>query len=300
MTTPANKTDMKPDNSPGSLHVVATPIGNLGDISARAIKVLGSVDLIAAEDTRHSRILLDHLGLSVPMLSLHEHNEARRIEELLARLLQGDSLALISDAGTPLMSDPGFRLVQAVAAAGLQVIAVPGPSAILAALSVAGLATDRFQFEGFLPAKSEALKKRLQALALLPHTLVCFENPRRLKKTLAAICEIIGPTRECVVARELTKMHEQVLRGSAESLLATYESQDVLQKGEAVLLISGAPEVKSDWVELPLNQLLKLLSDSLPPRQAAAVAAELSGRRKNDLYSRIQSLQTDSSTERVE
>ena len=282
------------DTETGGLYVIATPIGNLADISPRARQVLGEVDVIAAEDTRHSRVLLDHLQVRTPMLSLHDHNEEQRVQELLPRMAAGEKVALISDAGTPLMSDPGFRLVRAAGQAGLPVMAVPGPSAILAALSVAGLATDRFLFEGFLPAKQQARRKRLEELGRMPCTTVCFESPRRLQATLQDIVETLGADRECVVARELTKLHETVLRGTAGGLAQAYADSEVLHKGEAVLLIEGAQLVSDERVDLPVDQLLLALAAELPPRQAASIAAELTGLRRNDLYARIQAARPDS------
>lgn len=269
--------------SSGRLYVVATPIGNLADITRRAEEVLASVSLIAAEDTRHSRKLLSHLGISAEMLSLHEHNESQRLETLLDRLRAGEDVALISDAGTPLVSDPGHALVSAAIEAGVAVVPVPGASALLAALSVAGLPADRFQFEGFLPTGRSARRSRLAELAALPHTLVCFESPRRLAGCLADVAKVMGGERRCVVARELTKLHETLLRGSAAELLERVQADDSHALGEAVLLI-GATERSASRLELSVAELMSVLSEQLPPGKAAAVAARLTGLPRRELY----------------
>jgi 16S rRNA (cytidine1402-2'-O)-methyltransferase len=228
----------------GILYVVATPIGNLEDITARTLRILGEVDLIAAEDTRHSRKLLNHFGLRTPMISCHEHNERQRLEELLGRLRAGAKIALISDAGTPAIADPGYRLVQACHDAGIPVVPVPGPSALITALSVAGVPTDRFVFEGFLPAKAAARSACLEGLRHEPRTVVCYETPHRLPAALKAMAEVWGEERPLVVARELTKLHEELFRGTVAEALEHFAAERV--RGELVLILppfaAAAPE----------------------------------------------------------
>ena len=224
----------------GALHVVATPIGNLGDLTARAREVLASVDAICAEDTRHTRQLLGALGIERPLLALHEHNEADVAWKLVERLKAGDSLALVSDAGTPLVSDPGYRLVRDVRAAGLRVIPLPGACAAIAALSVAGLPSDRFCFEGFLPAKASGRRERLTALAREPRTLVFYESSHRIEESLADLVAMFGPDREAVLARELTKLFETVLGDTLEGIAAKVAADDNQRKGEFVLVVRGA------------------------------------------------------------
>lgn len=219
----------------GTLYVVATPIGNLEDITARALRVLGEVDLIAAEDTRHSRKLLNHFGIRTPMISCHEHNEQRRQELLLGRLAAGEKIALISDAGTPAIADPGYRLVRACHAAGVTVVPIPGPSALLAALSAAGEPTDRFVFEGFLPSRAAAREEALRALCGESRTVVCYETPHRLAAALAAIAAVWGGDRPLVVARELTKLHEELFRGTVSEALAHFGAVRI--RGELVLVL---------------------------------------------------------------
>ena len=264
--------------TPGTLWIVATPIGNLEDFSARAQRILGEVDLVLCEDTRHSGRLLAGFGLRARLASLHEHNEERETPGLIARLEAGESIALVSDAGTPLLSDPGFRLVRAAAAAGLTVSPVPGPSAILAALSVAGLPTDRFAFEGFLPAKTAARRARLEALALEPRTLVLFEAGNRLLALLTDAADMLGPERAAVVARELTKLHESLYRGSLGELAAALQHDPDARRGEVVVVIEGSPQaVAAEGDEALLARLLPALLEELPPSRAVKVAARLSG-----------------------
>ncbi len=266
-----------------TLFIVATPIGNLGDLNKRARETLASVDLIAAEDTRHSRRLLDHSGITTHMVSLHEHNEASRVPELMERLADGQSLALISDAGTPLISDPGFRLVRAASAAGHKVSPIPGPCAAVAALSVAGLPTDRFLVEGFLPARSGPRRKRLAALAAETATLIFYVAPHRLCDELADLAMALDGTRQAVVARELTKLHECVYRGSLESLLAQARADENMRRGELVILVAGA-ESEQDPGETELERMLSVLLAQLSPRTAAAVLADLTGCKRNKAY----------------
>ncbi len=269
----------------GVLYVVATPIGNLGDISARAIEVLGKVDAIAAEDTRHSGRLLQHLGISKPLLACHEHNERDASAHLVRRLLGGDSLALISDAGTPLVSDPGYNLVVQARAAGIRVVPVPGASAVLAALSAAGLPSDRFVFEGFLPAKSGARCKHLQEMVAEPRTMIFYEAPHRLLGSVQDMAQIFGGQRQAVLARELTKTYETI-KSAPLAQLAQWIEQDVnQQRGEAVLLVRGADlQQNQDEVDERSRQVLRLLCAELPLKKAAAITAQITGARKNLLY----------------
>jgi 16S rRNA (cytidine1402-2'-O)-methyltransferase len=269
----------------GRLYVVATPIGNLGDLSARAREALASADLIAAEDTRHTRALLQAAGVSRPMISLHEHNEAQRVSELLARFEQGATVALVSDAGTPLLSDPGFELVRRAAAAGVDVRVIPGPSAITAALAVAGLATDRFCFEGFLPSREGERRERLRALARETRTLVFFEAPHRIASALQDLAEVFGADRPAVVARELTKAHESVYRGTLGELAARARAEPNFQRGEITLVVAGSPRGADEQERSErLKRTLGLLVRELPPSRAAALAAELTGTRRNEAY----------------
>ncbi len=269
----------------GRLAVVSTPIGNLGDLSSRARDELASADLIAAEDTRRTGQLLNTLGIAKPLVSLHEHNETERIAELLARLEAGARIALVSDAGTPLLSDPGFELVRRVAAAGVLVVSVPGPSAITAALSIAGLPTERFSFEGFLPARLGERRTRLAELAEEPRTLVFFEAPHRIVEALSDCRDAFGATRRAVVARELTKAFETVYRGTLAELCAAAQGDTNFARGEITLVIEGAP-ARSDQAasEAQLEKTLRVLLAELSPSKAAAVAAELTGAKRNAAY----------------
>lgn len=276
--------------APGRLYVVATPIGNLGDLSARARETLAGAALIAAEDTRHTGTLLKAFGISTPMISLHDHNEAQRAPELVERLRGGASVALVSDAGTPAISDPGFDLVRACAAAGIEVIAVPGPCALVAALSIAALPTDRFCFEGFLPARGAARRARLGELSAERRTLVFYQSPHRIEETLADCAEHLGPTREAVLAREITKLHESLYRGSLAQLADRAKSDADLSRGEIVLVVAGAaPEVAAqgdDGHGGALDRALKPLLEELPLKQAAHLAARIAGVRDNEAYKR--------------
>ena len=271
---------------PGRIDVVATPIGNLGDLSPRAREALAAADVIAAEDTRHTAGLLKQLGVQRPLVSLHEHNEAARREELVARLRQGARVVLVSDAGTPLVSDPGYLLVRAAVEAGIVVQAVPGPSAVLVALAVSGLPVERFCFEGFLPARGGARRERLRALALEPRTLVFFEAPHRIVETLEDLAGTFGEEREACVARELTKVHESVYRGSLARLLQIAREDANFARGEITLVVAGAsgPEATPD--DAFVARAFELISAELPPSRAAAVVAALTGRRKQDVYNR--------------
>ena len=274
---------------PGELLVVATPIGNLGDISPRALDALRSADAVLAEDTRHSRRLLAHHGITTPLESLHEHNERTRADVVVERLLGGARLALVSDAGTPLLSDPGSALLARAHAAGVRVSPLPGPSALAAALSVAGFAADRFVFEGFLPAKAAARRSRLQALSREPRTLVFHEAPHRLAEALADLVAEFGAEREVVLARELSKVHETVIRAPLATLARRVDDEPDQQRGEIVLVVAGAPpasEADSTAAGIEVDVLLDALLEELPPRRAAAVAARVTGLRRNDLYQR--------------
>jgi 16S rRNA (cytidine1402-2'-O)-methyltransferase len=267
----------------GTLYVVATPIGNLADLSARAREVLGSVAAICAEDTRHTRALLAAYGLERPLLALHEHNEAELAWKLVERLRGGDSLALVSDAGTPLVSDPGYRLVREARAAGLQVSPVPGACAAIAALSVAGIPSDRFCFEGFLPAKASARRERLAALAREARTLVFYESSHRIEESLTDLADVFGPEREAVIARELTKLFETVLGDSLGALLERVRADADQRKGEFVLVVRGAADDDSAAL-LEGKRLFLKLKEHLSPSRAAKLAAELSGAPRKSLY----------------
>ena len=263
--------------APGRLHVVATPIGNLGDLSPRALETLRSVDVIAAEDTRHTQQLLAAFGARATLMALHDHNEAAQSTQLVARMLAGENIALVSDAGTPLVSDPGFRLVRAAREAGIVVTPVPGACAAIAALSVAGLASDRFAFEGFLPNKAAARRERLQSLAAEPRTLIFYESSHRIGDTLADAASAFGPQRHAVLARELTKRFETVLDGSLPALIARLANDPDQHRGEFVLIIEGAPAGDDDAALVLGRRAFSLLREHLPPSQAARLAAEISG-----------------------
>jgi 16S rRNA (cytidine1402-2'-O)-methyltransferase len=265
------------------LHIVATPIGHLGDISARALEVLGQADVIAAEDTRHSGQLLRHFGIATPCLSLHDHNERELTPRLIERLQRGESVALISDAGTPLISDPGFHLVRAAHDAGIRVSPVPGASALIAALSVSGLPSDRFVFEGFLPARAAQRRERLERLRDEPRTMVFYEAPHRALATLAALVDVFGAAREAASAREITKLHETVRRDTLGGLLERTRQDPMQQKGELVVVVHGAAE-EATTDEAGARRMLGILLEELPLKQAAALAARLSGVSRNRLY----------------
>jgi len=269
----------------GRLQVVATPIGNVADLSARAREALASADLIAAEDTRHTAALLKSAGIARPLISLHEHNETQRVPELLARLGAGATVALVSDAGTPLLSDPGFELVRGALQAGIAVQVVPGPSAITAALAVAGLPTGRFCFEGFLPARAAERRAALAALAHESRTLVFFEAPHRIAATLADLAAEFGAGREAVVARELTKAHETLYRGTLAELAARALAEDNFARGEITLVVHGAaPRAPGAVDAAELRRVVDILARELPPGRAAALAAALTGATRADAY----------------
>ncbi len=275
----------------GRLYVVATPIGNLGDLSARARDTLGSCGLIAAEDTRRTGTLLNAFGLSKPMISLHEHNEGQRAAELLEKMRGGLSIALVSDAGTPGINDPGFDLVRACGSAGIEVIAIPGPCALIAALSIAGLPTDRFCFEGFLPARQAARRAHLASLALETRTLVFYESPHRVREALEDCVQSFGAERPAAVARELTKLHETLYRGPLSVLAARAAAEPDFLRGEIVLVIAGASaaavaETGADGHGGALDRALAPLLEELPLKQAAHLAARIASVRDNEAYKR--------------
>jgi 16S rRNA (cytidine1402-2'-O)-methyltransferase len=267
----------------GVLYVVATPIGNLDDMVPRAVSVLKAVNVIAAEDTRHSKPLLAHFSIETPMLSYHDHNEVAQADDLITRLQRGEDVALISDAGTPLISDPGFRLVQAAMEANIQVSPVPGACAMVAALSVAGLPSDRFVFEGFLPAKSSQRMIRLKALSAELRTVVCYESPHRITDTLADMRQVLGDERVVVIAREITKTFETVKSAPLAELVQWLAADSNQRKGEMVLLISGY-QPKQLELGAESKRVLTLLAKEMPPNQAASLTAKITGVKKKQLY----------------
>jgi len=268
----------------GILYVVATPIGNLGDLSPRAQQVLAAVTLIAAEDTRHTRQLLQSCGIATALTSLHEHNEAQKSAQLIEHLVRGESLALVSDAGTPLISDPGFDLIAAARARGIEVIAVPGPCAAIAALSIAGLPTDRFVFEGFLPAKAGARRAHLEQISAEPRTLVFYEAPHRLTEVLEDMAAVLGQQRPATIARELTKRFETSYSATLAELATRAQRDSDMSRGEIVIVVAGAAAAASDALALNSEQVLRALLVDLPPSQAAKIAARLTGEKRAQLY----------------
>ena len=265
-----------------SLYIVATPIGNLGDISQRAIDTLKAVDMIAAEDTRHSRFLLQSYSITTPLTSYHEHNEEQVTEKYLQLLQDGQSIALISDAGTPLINDPGYKLVAAAIEKGIPVVPVPGPSAMVAALSVCGLPTHRFAFEGYLPAKTAARQKLLSTLANETRTLIFYETPHRIHDALKDMAEIFGKQRRITVARELTKQYEQIILATIADMLQKLDDKTITKKGEFVLVVEGAPTASADDDEV--CRVLTILNEKLGSKDAAALTARITGRKKNEVY----------------
>lgn len=266
----------------GELFIVATPIGNLGDITHRAVDTLRAVDLILAEDTRHAAILLGHYQIDRPLLSCHEHNERRQLESILQRLHDGAQLALISDAGTPLISDPGYPLVHAARAAGLTVTPIPGACAAIAALSASGLATDRFCFEGFVPAKPGARKRFLETIAGESGTAVMYESSHRILDCLGDMVEVLGDQRRVVVGRELTKKFEQFYSGSAAELAQQIGSGQHDQRGEFVVMVAGSDD--NDSARADAVRLLELLVGEMPLKAASGIAAAFTGENRNSLY----------------
>lgn len=276
-------------SSTGCLYIVATPIGNLGDITLRALEVLKSVDLIVAEDTRHSKRLLNHYAIQTPMLSLHQHNEQQRIATLIPRLQKGEQLALISDAGTPLISDPGFRLVSALHEQALKVVPIPGACAAIAALAVSGLNTDHFVFEGFLPTKTALREQRLRVLAQETRTIVLYESTHRIVKLLDLMQTIFEPTRMMSIARELTKTFETIHRTNIKEMQNWLIKDKNQQKGEFVVLIEGADFCEDDDI-LANRHLLTVLLAELPLKQAVALSAKITGGHRKQLYALALSL----------
>jgi 16S rRNA (cytidine1402-2'-O)-methyltransferase len=278
----------------GTLYLVATPIGNLEDLTFRALRILKEVDLVAAEDTRHSRKLFNHYGISTPLTSYFAHNEAQKGERLLAELQAGKSVALISDAGTPAISDPGFLLVRRCRDEGIAVLAVPGPSAVIAALAISGLPTERFAFEGFLPARSKARREALRQLRTELRTTIFYEAPHRLPATLREICEELGAERFVAVARELTKLHEELFRGPAKAAVEHFGAGRV--RGEIVLLVAPAaagavePATAVDSVE---ESLRKLRGEGLPLRQAVKQVAKEFGLPGDEVYRRALAMKAE-------
>lgn len=273
-----------------ALYIVATPIGNLADISARAIEVLSSVDVIAAEDTRHSKYLLQHHGIETSTISLHEHNEQQRSELLLTRIAAGESIALISDAGTPLISDPGYRLVNMAREQGIKVIPIPGACAVIAVLSASGLSAERFAFEGFLPPKSTARRQALQSLENEPRTLIFYESPKRMVASLQDMLTVFGGERKACLARELTKMFETIVTLPLAELVDVVINDANHQKGEIVLLVEGQSTVV-DRDEAEEVRVLQILLDEVPLKQAAAITASILGIKKNKAYEMALKLQ---------
>ena len=273
------------ENSPeqtGSLFIVATPIGNLDDFSLRAKRVLSNVSVVLAEDTRHSKRLFSHFGITTRLKSCHEHNEAEQVEWVTEQLEKGSDLALISDAGTPLISDPGFVLVRALRQRGYAVLTVPGPSSIIAALSVAGLPTDRFVFDGFLPAKSVARCKQLSNYLAEPRTAVLLESSHRIQACLVDCEKVLGRDRQIVLARELTKKFETVLDGTVADLSKYLQNDSDQSRGEFVLMISGIEKIEQSDAEV--LKLLSIIEEELPLKKAAGIVAKITGRRKNEIY----------------
>ncbi|OGT35100.1 MAG: 16S rRNA (cytidine(1402)-2'-O)-methyltransferase [Gammaproteobacteria bacterium RIFCSPHIGHO2_12_FULL_37_14] len=268
----------------GTLYVVATPIGNLQDITLRALEILKLVDSIAAEDTRHTRKLLKHFSIDKPVVALHDFNERKQLQILIAQLQQGKSIALVSDAGTPLISDPGFPFVREARTCGIKIIPIPGACAAITALSVAGLPTDKFVFEGFLPAKQEARQRHLLTLVNEVRTIVFYEAPHRLLSTLQSMMEVFGGDRMSSVARELTKIYESIITNNLQSLFTYYTSHQVEQRGEIVILVAGVdPEVNTQNI-VSSTHVLEILLSELPLKQAVKLASEITGQRKNVLY----------------
>jgi 16S rRNA (cytidine1402-2'-O)-methyltransferase len=280
----------KSEQQTGTLHVVATPIGNLTDITERAKIILQEVDMIACEDTRHTGKLLHHLGIQNRLVALHDHNERDKIDWIASCLEKGQSIALVSDAGTPLISDPGYPLVSALRERGMSVQPVPGVSAIITALSGAGLPTDRFTFEGFLAHKSGAKRERLDSLTQEPRTMVFYESKHRILDTLKVMTEVFGAQRKACVARELTKTFETFYPGSLAEILELISADHNQQKGEFVVMITGNPEL--DPVSaVDSEKLFRLLLKELPPKKAAAVIADLTGENKKVLYQKALAIQ---------
>ncbi|MEM7281065.1 MAG: 16S rRNA (cytidine(1402)-2'-O)-methyltransferase [Pseudomonadota bacterium] len=277
-------------NRIGCLYVVATPIGNLSDVSQRAIVTLESVDLIAAEDTRHTLKLLNHLGIETPLTSLHDHNERQKFTNLLKRLQQGKDIALVSDAGTPLISDPGYFLVSNAIAEGISVLPIPGPTAAITALSVSGLATDRFVFLGFLPQKSAARQTLLDSVKNEKGSLIFYLSVHKVHQDLKTIGDCLGWQRQVCLAREMTKKFEQYRHGSLKQIHDAIESGEETNKGEFVLVVAGTSDATGDTVEITLDDLLYELLDHLSVKQSVKAAVALTGLRRNHVYQKAQEI----------
>ena len=277
----------------GTLFVVATPIGNRDDLSPRARQVLEEADLIAAEDTRRTGRLLSHFGIKTRQMALHEHNEESLVPGLIGKLNEGQSIALVSDAGTPLISDPGYRLLRAAHEQGIDVSPVPGASAVIAALSVAGLPTDRFCFEGFLPAKKSARQGRLAKLRQETRTIVIFESVHRIAECLSDLVKAFGPDRHAFIGREITKLHEQCVSGTLEELKRMTDDGRISIKGEFVLVLEGQRATETSVVNIDINQLLQEITAVLPGSQAVDVVASLTGRGRNEVYRQMLALRGD-------
>lgn len=279
-------------NDFGTLYVVATPIGNLQDMSPRAIETLKSVDCILAEDTRHSAPLLQHFMINTETIALHDHNERERSAHCLERLQRGESLALISDAGTPLINDPGYFLVREARKVGIRVVPIPGPSALIAALSVSGLPTDHFCFEGFLPAKSQHRCSELELLKHETRTLVFYESPHRVLATLEDMLQSWGGAREIVIARELTKMYETVYHGTLAELIEQVKKDQNLERGEIVLVVKGAETIAEEAEAISTDHILKILLNEVSLKQAVELTAKITKKRKNEIYERALQLKS--------
>ncbi len=272
------------DHAFGKLYIVATPIGNLGDMVPRAVEVLQMVDVIAAEDTRHSARLLQHFGISNTLLAYHDHSHEQRLQKLLDTLTSGQSVALISDAGTPLISDPGYQLVHAARKLGIVVVPIPGACALIAALSVSGLPSNRFIFEGFLPPKSSARQRLFTGLQKEQRTIIFYESPHRLLDSLNDFIAIFGGDRHIVVARELTKTYETVLSGSLSEINEQIKEDRNQQKGEFVLMLQGAEAEVNTGVDEDVERLMNILLDELSVKQASSIASKITGIKKRELY----------------
>jgi 16S rRNA (cytidine1402-2'-O)-methyltransferase len=266
---------------PGTLYIVATPIGNLEDITLRAIRTLKEIDIIAAEDTRHTQTLLKHFSINTPLTSYHEHNERAKTGQLVARLERGESVALVSDAGTPGISDPGYRLVLEATRRGIRVVPIPGPSALIAALSASGLPTDGFNFRGFLPARKRERRSKLQELRLERYSIVVYETPHRLKESLDDIREIFGD-RRMVMGREITKLHEEFLRGRISEVIAEVSRREI--RGEVALIIEGCSDVDPPSEEALRDEIAELVAEGLRVKEIAEVLGEKYGYSKRQIY----------------
>jgi len=268
----------------GTLYVVATPIGNLADMVPRAIETLQTVAVIAAEDTRHSARLLAHFDIKTPAIAYHDHSDEQRTDNLVKRLLAGEHIALISDAGTPLVSDPGYRLVRKAREQGIRVVPIPGACAMIAALSAAGLPSDRFAFEGFLPAKEVARRSHLQTLANDTRTLIFYEAPHRILETLQDIATVFGSDREVVIAREISKTFETIRGDKVAAIIEWVAADSNQQRGEIVLLVQGASKMENAEMTPEQERIMQVLLEELPVKQAAAMGAKITGLKKNYLY----------------